>query len=342
VSESAGWDAIEAHLRAKLGGAPAKHWGSVVKWSLGGPDPLDGVSAYANDDHWLFVGFGLSELYQKTSKLAHQSGWGIELTIRIPRHADDRDPPTWPIGRMNQLARYVFESRNVLLPGDYLDANGAVSATVPTSALRAILFALDPDLGELEGPNGKVRFVQIVGVTTDEYTAAQRWRTDGVLSLLAQISPKWITDLHRTSWLEMAPSLRDAAREGAEREGSWHGASFTKQLRVEKDGTGFVIEVGAITIPDLVLGLTYRVPFARPFELHGPERALLRLVSGERSTWDASKNELTLTAGDARAIASALPQRRGDHAAGVVHGVRFRVVPTEIRGSRNEVVRVLG
>lgn len=342
MSETAGWDAIDAHLSQRLGREPAKHWGSVIKWAMGGPDPLDGVSVYANEDHWHYVGFGLSELYGKESQLPHQSGWGIELTMRVARAPGETEAPTWPIGRMNQLARYVVQTGSVLLPGDYLDTNGAVSATVPNSDLRAILFALDPELGELEGPNGKLRFVQIVGATTDEYAAAQSWKTDAVLGLLAKASPRWVTDLHRRSWLASRPELAAAAREGAEREGSSHGGSFTKQLRVLSEGADAVIEVGAIAIPDLTRGFAYRIPFGRPFVLRGPEGLALRIVPGEASRWDGAKNELVLAAADGRAIAAALPQKRGDHARGIVPGVRFRVVPTEIRGSQNELVRVMG
>jgi hypothetical protein len=71
-----GWEAIIAKLTAAYGAQEPKHWGTVVRYTDGGPDPLDGVSAYRADGpaHWHFVTFGLSELYAKKSSDATVSG----------------------------------------------------------------------------------------------------------------------------------------------------------------------------------------------------------------------------------------------------------------------------
>ncbi|MFV2172583.1 suppressor of fused domain protein [Actinomadura sp. LOL_016] len=64
---------------------------TIHKWTLGGPDPLDGISVYPRADpvpHWHFVSYGMSELYEKTSSNADESGWGFEFTFRLVR-----DPP---------------------------------------------------------------------------------------------------------------------------------------------------------------------------------------------------------------------------------------------------------
>ena len=39
-----GWDANDARLREVYGDQESRHWGSI-KHMLGGPDPLDGISA---------------------------------------------------------------------------------------------------------------------------------------------------------------------------------------------------------------------------------------------------------------------------------------------------------
>ena len=39
----AGWDAIAAALNRLYPGVEPKHYGTLLKWMLGGPDPLDGI-----------------------------------------------------------------------------------------------------------------------------------------------------------------------------------------------------------------------------------------------------------------------------------------------------------
>jgi hypothetical protein len=68
MSEAPGWDAIDQALNAVYGKQEPLHYGTVVKWAMGGPDPLDGVSIYKNRSprwHWHYVSYGLTELYKK-------------------------------------------------------------------------------------------------------------------------------------------------------------------------------------------------------------------------------------------------------------------------------------
>lgn len=39
-----GWDAIDSRLKELYGSQEPRHWGTLVKAMLGGPDPLDGIS----------------------------------------------------------------------------------------------------------------------------------------------------------------------------------------------------------------------------------------------------------------------------------------------------------
>ena len=54
---TAGWDAIEQEfLRVYPGQDKPKHYGTIIKWILGGNDPLDGLSVYDGGDFWHFLG----------------------------------------------------------------------------------------------------------------------------------------------------------------------------------------------------------------------------------------------------------------------------------------------
>ena len=44
-----GWDAIDARIDEIYGEQEPKHWGTIIKHMLGGPDPLDGISVYESN-----------------------------------------------------------------------------------------------------------------------------------------------------------------------------------------------------------------------------------------------------------------------------------------------------
>src|SRR4051794_12147157 len=109
MDESPGWDAIDAALRPLYGDTEPYHLGTVVKWALGGPDPLDGISVYARTEpvpHWHFISYGMSELYAKESGDPDESGWGFEFTFRLARDPADREPPVWAANLLQNLGRY--------------------------------------------------------------------------------------------------------------------------------------------------------------------------------------------------------------------------------------------
>ena len=54
--EAIGWQAIEQEfLRVYPGQDNPKHYGTLIKWVLGGKDPLDGISIYDGGSYWHFV-----------------------------------------------------------------------------------------------------------------------------------------------------------------------------------------------------------------------------------------------------------------------------------------------
>ena len=59
--EAIGWQAIEQEfLRVYPGQDNPKHYGTLIKWVLGGKDPLDGISIYDGGSYWHFVATGTS------------------------------------------------------------------------------------------------------------------------------------------------------------------------------------------------------------------------------------------------------------------------------------------
>ncbi|XP_066582355.1 suppressor of fused homolog [Prorops nasuta] len=209
---------------------------AIVKYWLGGPDPLDYISMYENPGcpelnvppHWHYVSLGLSDLHgdgrlHPKSGPGRPSGFGFELTFRLVRERGETTPPTWPANVMQQLAKYVFHSGNMLLPGDHVSWHNTLDNGY--GRITQILMGRDPQLpASVSTPHGEVSFVQIIGVTNEELRAAQRWNGLGVVNLLKSTrgcGPWLVTNMRRThSMMEEDPSVAEKVECGIEREGS--------------------------------------------------------------------------------------------------------------------------
>uniref|UniRef100_A0A669EW47 Suppressor of fused homolog n=1 Tax=Oreochromis niloticus TaxID=8128 RepID=A0A669EW47_ORENI len=209
---------------------------AIVKYWLGGPDPLDYISMYRNvgcpaqdvQEHWHYVSFGLSDLYGDNR--VHEftgpdgpSGFGFELTFRLKREVGETAPPTWPAELMQGLARYVFQSENTFCSGDHVSWHSPLDNS--ESRIQHMLLTEDPQMQPIQTPFGTVSFLQIVGVCTEELQAAQQWNGQGILELMRGVrvagGPWLITDMRRGETIfEIDPQLQERVDQGIETEGS--------------------------------------------------------------------------------------------------------------------------
>lgn len=175
---------------------------TILKYWLGGTDPLDYISLYDNPGnqelnvpaHWHYISFGLSDLHgdgrvhvKDASNPEPISGMGFELTFRLKKteeeiEKNEKKPPTWPANLLQSLAKYVFQTGNKLCFGDNIPWNKSLSAR--PSKIQHMLIAEDPKMSLTETPFGVVEFLQIVGVTDEELEQATRWNGKGVINLL--------------------------------------------------------------------------------------------------------------------------------------------------------------
>ncbi len=336
MEQSAGWDAIQGALEGLYPGQEPLHYGTVIKHRLGGPDPLDGVSIYRAEQpepHWHYVSFGFSELYEKESENTEWSGFGFEMTFRLKRTSDE--PPIWPVGLMQNLARYVFNSGNVFHNGDYIDLNGPMALEEETR-LTAAAFTPDPDLPDpLETPHGKLQFRQLVGLTAGELSACKTWKTSGVLELLPA---RAITDLQRSCLTEDSRS-RQLIREGREQDGSRTGFLYVEQGELKVENGQCELTVGALAVDELQALLPGRIGFERPLAMQSARGAWKFVPAPEVSFSD---QEIRLTPQAARALGAALRVKAGTYCVREAPELTIRVVPTPIRDHQGEIVRVLG
>lgn len=326
-----GWAAIDAAMRKLYGDREPKHWGTLIPWAMGGPDPLDAISCWGAEGHWHFVGYGSSELYEKTSPIAEQSGLGFELTFRLTRRPGETAPPEWAVALLQKVARDVVRSGRAVRPGEHVEHGGPLGGDEAT-AIRALAFVEDPELGIVDTPNGRLRFVQVVGITLDEREAMKDWSAEGVLRLLGRANPRLVTDLSRPS-LRDDPAMEAEIQAGAARDGSSQSAAHVEQLEwnAKPDGSLRLV-VDAVAIPDLLRLLRGRIPFGRAFRLQGPSGTVVFWPGGFRERTTEPEDDVILvelTADQAEAMHDGLAQRPGLYAWPEIDGLTVEVLPGE-------------
>jgi len=342
--EAIGWEAIDAALQPLYGEQEPLHYASALPYMLGGNDPLAGISVYRAEQpspHWHVVTYGFSDLYDKEGDDPETSGYGFELTMRLTRQPDEEQPPAWAVNMLQNLARYVFGSGNVFSSGHHLDANGPIKLGSDTK-LTALAFITDPELGEIETPNGKVAFVQAVGITADELEATQMWNTLGVLRVLGESCPLYMTDLERDSILSR-PEAAEAIRAGSAREGSSTGFLYVDQLGWEQGEGQATLRLGAKQAEVLAKLLEGRLPHGRSLSLISAECRLL-LEPGEAPAIRELEGGVCLTLHPAAVdeLSARLEPVAGMLRLASWPGIALEVVQTHIKDSEGNVVQTIG
>ena len=342
--DSPGWDAIEGALKNIYGSTEPKHYGTFIPWSLGGNDPLRGLSAYARTEprpHWHIVTYGFTDLYEKEGADPDVSGFGFELTFRVSG-VDADEPPVWALNFLQNIARYVFESGNAIGAGDHMNANGPIALGVATD-ITCIAFAHDPELpSEIDTPNGRLHFLQVVGVTHDEYQAMKRWNTTEVLKLLARENPLLITDLARTSILRDENVVRQI-EEGIERNGSSQSQVRGPRVVWESEGGKLRVTLDATVVDDVIMSMFTRLGHGEKFLIVGePQWISLEPASDVAIEEAEAALIIKLSPAAASDLAASLQPKRGTYGFSAIPDLEIIVLPTEILNDKDEVIDVIG
>ena len=167
-----GWLGIEKEfLRVYPGQTKPKHYGTLVKWRLGGNDPLDGISIYDGGDYWHFVTFGLSELYEKESENKEISGYGYEMTLKLKKYKfEDEEAEIKNIcGILQSIARITFNKGEIFLPSEFIYIGQQTGMDVKQkSNITGFITIADTSVNTIDTPNGRVEFLELIGMTDAE------------------------------------------------------------------------------------------------------------------------------------------------------------------------------
>lgn len=175
VQDMIGWESIEAEfLRLYPTQMNPKHYGVLVKRRFGGPDPLDGISVYDAGSYWHFVTFGLSELYEKTSSNKEISGNGLEFTFKLKKgsYEDEEKEIRTICGVLQDVAKMIVDAGEVFKANEYIYTGQTTGIdSQGKSKITGFITVLDESTNVLFTPNGRVEFLELVGVTNNELKA---------------------------------------------------------------------------------------------------------------------------------------------------------------------------
>ncbi len=198
--EAVGWDAIEKEfLRVYPGQENPKHYGTVIKWMLGGKDPLDGISVYDGGDYWHFVSFGQTEIYEKECDDPEVSGYGYELTFKLKKAGlEDEEAELRNIcGILQMVARITFTKGELFAPDEFIYTGQTQGIDAfQKSKLTGFICVKDPTVETIDTPNGRVEFLELVGMTDAELKTLSNKAS--VAELYAKLGSD-VTDYHRES-----------------------------------------------------------------------------------------------------------------------------------------------
>jgi hypothetical protein len=203
-----GWAALDVALQALHPGQVPHQFASKTAYDPGSPSPLPAISVYEGDGHWHYVTYGLTELFDKTSAQADVSGFGFELTLRLPRAAGEETPPAWALRLLQGIGRFVLAGHGPLDTGHVVDLGGPL---VEGSGLTGVVLVPDPSLGKLPSPHGSILFLQLFGLTGEELETMRDWDLSRKVGLVGEVDRMAVTDPRRGPLREdrrLAPIFR--------------------------------------------------------------------------------------------------------------------------------------
>ena len=146
----------------------------MIRWDLGGPDPLDRVTIYDGGDYYKYVTYGLTELYDKKSKDLKKNGFGMEFTFKLKKDAykDEERELKNVVGILQTLARSTKEDGEIFKPYEYIYSGQTVGMDIERkSNIVGFITIPDRELKPAYSAYGRADFIAFVGVTQQELQA---------------------------------------------------------------------------------------------------------------------------------------------------------------------------
>jgi hypothetical protein len=210
--EAPGWDAIDRWVGSHFAGSGVPHqFSSQTAYELDSPNPLPAITVWSTKapEGWLYVTYGLSELFDKSSEDPTISGFGFELTFRVPLAPGQNGgstPPRWPLRMLQGLGRHVLTTQAGFDSGHTLELGGPIvppdSDGPADSVLTGLICLPDPLLGKIDTVHGSLLFLRLFGASAAELAILSELELGHLVACVAELSPMAITDAGRPSFTD--------------------------------------------------------------------------------------------------------------------------------------------
>ena len=199
--DAPGWAAIDHACLAAHPDQVPHQFTSSRAYDLEGTSPLPAISVWEGEHptQWHYVGYGLSELFEKSSPVATISGLGYEVCLRLPRSPADDTPPAWPLRLLQGVAHYAMSGHREIETGDVIDLGGPITGDDVPTLLQGIVLIPDP-LGKIPTPHGSVLFLLVVGLAADEIELLHRLDPQRRVGLVREAAKDGLTHPDRQPW----------------------------------------------------------------------------------------------------------------------------------------------
>jgi hypothetical protein len=210
--DAPGWDVIDRWVGSHFVGQVPHQFSSQTAYELDSPNPLPAITVWQTKapKGWLYVTYGLSELFDKTSGDPSMSGFGFELSLRIPglpgEAPADAQPPVWPLRMLQSIGSHILNTGEGFDSGHAIDLGGSLvppdSDGPADSKLTGLLCLPDPVLGKIDTIHGSLLFMRLFGVTEDELAIMVKLDLGSLVACVAELSPMAVTDPQRGSFAD--------------------------------------------------------------------------------------------------------------------------------------------
>lgn len=205
--EAPGWAALDRVGLTIYPGQTPHQFASQTGYELDSQNPLPAICVWeaSNPEHWHYVTYGLTELFEKSSDDPKVSGFGFEITFRLPREAGETQPPTWPVRMLQGIGHYALSGHGGFDTGHMIDLGGPLSPGSEGEApskLHAVITVPDPSFGKVDTQFGSVLFLQLFGITSEELESMQSWPMERRVGLVREVEPFGLTRVERGAFSE--------------------------------------------------------------------------------------------------------------------------------------------
>ena len=119
------------------------------------------------------------------------------MTLKLK--ADSAEECMWALDMLSNLARYTYTSECWFEPFECIHG-GTPLHEGTDSKITSVITVADTAARSLDTVNGRVDFIQLVGITEEEYQAIQQdiGNIHKLIDLMKQDNPELVTDMDRT------------------------------------------------------------------------------------------------------------------------------------------------